>query len=103
MNIDKVKFYESLSNTIELENEKFDLISIAYVLEEIKTTELRFLSLQSLYNKLSDDGFMILACPGSPTGFRFVHDFREWVISLKGHIVAPCQHQLKCPLAKDGF
>ena len=90
MNADKVKFYESLSHTIELENEKFDLISIAYVLEEIKTPELRFLSLQSLYNKLSDDGFMILACPGSPTGFRFVHDFREWVISLKGHIVAPC-------------
>ncbi|CAK81774.1 unnamed protein product (macronuclear) [Paramecium tetraurelia] len=101
--IKDVKFYESLSHTLELSYDYFDFISIAYVLEEINHPEARLLALQSLWAKLSDDGVMVLVCPGSPTGFRFVNDFREWILKQKGVIVAPCQHQQTCPMAKEGF
>lgn len=75
----KFPFFESLSHTFEIADE-FDLISMAYVLEEIAMPEARLLALQSLWSKLSDNGVMILCCPGSPTGFRFINDFREWII-----------------------
>ena len=54
---------------------------------------------------MSDDGVMVVVEPGSPKGFRFIHSFREWIISTKSrkeaNVVAPCPHQLDCPLARD--
>ena len=48
---------------------------------------------------------MIMVEPGSPKGFRYVHSFREWVITTKtreeANIVAPCPHHEECPLARS--
>jgi ribosomal protein RSM22 (predicted rRNA methylase) len=36
--------------------------------------------LEALYAKTKDNGFLILVEPGSPKGFRFIHDFRKWAL-----------------------
>ncbi len=47
---------------------------------------------------------MVLVEPGSPKGFRFIHDFRQWVLKKnrnEANLFAPCPHHLECPLAKE--
>jgi len=47
---------------------------------------------------------MILVEPGSPKGYRFVHDFRQWIVEKsreEANIVAPCPHHNTCPQAKQ--
>ena len=58
--------------------------------------------LQDLWEKVSPGGFFVLMEPGSPMGFRFVNDARNIFIEKsreEANIVAPCPHQMKCPLA----
>lgn len=46
---------------------------------------------------------MVLCAPGSPMGFRFVHDFRSMVLAYEdAKVLAPCPHALECPIAKQG-
>ena len=48
---------------------------------------------------------MIVVEPGSPKGFRYIHSFREWIITTKNrdeaNIVAPCPNHNECPLARS--
>ena len=76
---------------------------MGYVLNEIPTARGRLLVIESLFTRLADDGIMILIEPGSPKGFRFVNDFRNFVVEKtreEACIVAPCPHHGKCPLAE---
>ena len=60
---------------------------------------------EALWQRLNENGIIIVVEPGSPKGFRFVHSFREWIINSKSrteaNIVAPCPHHLECPMARD--
>jgi ribosomal protein RSM22 (predicted rRNA methylase) len=84
---------------------KFDLIIIGYVLQEVSSAKGRQLVIEALWQRLNDNGVMVVIEPGSPKGFRFVHSFREWVIKSKtrqeANIVAPCPNHLECPMARD--
>ena len=84
---------------------KFDLIIIGYVLQEVPSASQRQLVIEALWQRLADDGIMVVVEPGSPKGFRFVHSFREWVIDTKSreesNVIAPCPHMLECPMARD--
>lgn len=103
-----------LPGTGGMERGKFDIIVLSHVLQEVTTSKSRELIVETLFNRLTPNGVMIVVEPGSPKGFRFVHDFREWVrgkieLSKKQdksidqsdiiNILAPCPHALKCPLA----
>lgn len=49
---------------------------------------------------------MILVEPGSPKGFRFVHDFRQWIVEKsrdEANIVGPCPHHNECPMAREKY
>lgn len=85
-----------------IERGKFDIIFISHVLQEIPTAKLRLMVLETLWNRLSSDGVLIVVEPGSPKGFRFITDIRKWIIE-KGredaNIIAPCPHHFACPLA----
>ena len=62
------------------------------------------LIIESLWEKVIPGGFMVLVEPGSPKGFRFIHDFRQWVLKKnrnEANLFAPCPHHLECPLAKE--
>jgi len=83
---------------------KFDLILIGYVLQEIPSAKGRQLVIDALWQRLNDNGVMVVIEPGSPKGFRYIHSFREWVIAKsreEANIVAPCPHMRECPLARD--
>lgn len=85
-----------------IERGKFDIIFVSHVLQEIPTAKLRLMVLETLWNRLSNEGVLIVVEPGSPKGFRFITDIRKWVIE-KGredaNIIAPCPHHNECPLA----
>ncbi len=85
------------------ERGKFDLIFLSYVLQELPTAKLRSMLLDTLYSRLNDNVILVVVEPGSPKGYRFIHDLRQWVIDKPredASIVAPCPHHMKCPLAE---
>ena len=60
--------------------------------------------IETLWNKVNPGGVFVLIEPGSPKGFRFIHDFREWIRKKsrdEANIVAPCPHHKECPLAQN--
>jgi ribosomal protein RSM22 (predicted rRNA methylase) len=74
------------------------------VLEELSSASERELIIEALWEKVAPGGLFVLVEPGSPKGFRFVHDFRRWVIAKgrdQANIFAPCPHHSECPLAKE--
>ena len=87
----------TLSET--LNPSKFDIVYCGFVLEELNSAEERKLIIEALYAKTNEDGYIILVEPGSPKGFRFIHDFRSWAIAKNATLIAPCPHANACPLA----
>jgi ribosomal protein RSM22 (predicted rRNA methylase) len=70
--------------------------------QEVPSAKLRQLIIDSLWNRVNNDGVFVVIEPGSPKGFRFIHDFRNWVLSKtrdEASIIAPCPHHMECPLA----
>lgn len=86
------KFQESL---LKLEGKRFDLVTAAYALSELKKEDLRGV-IEAIWKK--DFSYFLIVEPGSSYGFKTVHAAREILISLGAHIIAPCTHENKCPL-----
>lgn len=86
--------------------EPLDLIIASYVQMEVKGQESRDALVKRLWARLRPGGVLVLIEPGTPTGFRFMHNTRELLISRVGpenfHFVAPCPHEGMCPLALTG-
>ena len=100
-----ILWVDSLAMIPAGEKGKFDLIILGFVLQEVPSATQRQLVIEALWQRLSDGGVIVMVEPGSPKGFRFIHSFREWIISTKSreeaNVVAPCPHMLECPLARD--
>ena len=48
---------------------------------------------EALWEKVAPGGLLIIVEPGSPKGFRFIHDFRNWILQKdrnEANIFAPC-------------
>lgn len=86
--------------------EPLDLIIASYVQMEVKGQVSRDALVKRLWSRLRPGGVLVLIEPGTPTGFRFMHNTRELLISRVGpdnfHFVAPCPHEGMCPLALTG-
>lgn len=75
---------------------------LSHVLQEVSTANLRKMIIETLWNRVLPNGVLIVIEPGSPKGFRFIHDLRSWSIQKdrsEASIVAPCPNHGKCPLA----
>jgi ribosomal protein RSM22 (predicted rRNA methylase) len=90
---------------------QFDLITLSYVLMEIKDQDSRDLLVENLFSRLRQGGVLVIIECGTPTGFRYIHRIREQFISKDlgrvgqektFHIVGPCPHESACPLALTG-
>jgi ribosomal protein RSM22 (predicted rRNA methylase) len=94
----------SLADTLRFDQHKtYDIVSVCNVLEEMGSPEQRLSALADLWKKVRPGGFFVFVEPGSPMGFRFVNDARNYFLSLsreEANIVAPCPHQHSCPMAK---
>jgi ribosomal protein RSM22 (predicted rRNA methylase) len=73
-----------------------DLTVMSYV-----TGELAPSSIEPLIEKAwrSARHFLVIIEPGTPAGFERIRAIRSQLISLGGHVVAPCPHGNACPMA----
>lgn len=73
-----------------------DLVLASYVLGELAAP-----SVVRLWAETADT--LAVIEPGTPDGYRRVLAARAELISAGGHTVAPCPHDLRCPLPADDW
>lgn len=82
------------------ESEPKDLVTTAYVLNELPP-----LQRETVINKLwsiTVDTLLIIE-PGTPIGFSHILQARQQLIAAGANIVAPCPHNLPCPMASNDW
>jgi ribosomal protein RSM22 (predicted rRNA methylase) len=75
-----------------------DLVLASYVLGELSDPDA---AAQILWQRAADS--IVFVEPGTPAGYRRVLAARAGVIERGGHTVAPCPHDLECPLPDDDW
>jgi ribosomal protein RSM22 (predicted rRNA methylase) len=75
-----------------------DLVLVSYVLGELDDTET---TAARLWAESADT--IVFVEPGTPAGYRRILAVRAAVIERGGHTVAPCPHDLACPLPVDDW
>jgi ribosomal protein RSM22 (predicted rRNA methylase) len=73
-----------------------ELVTLSYVLGELQPAAINPL-IERLW-ALSQDVLLVVE-PGTPAGWQRILLVRERLIALGGHIIAPCPHAERCPLA----
>ncbi|MDX8466397.1 small ribosomal subunit Rsm22 family protein [Mesorhizobium sp. VK23B] len=83
--------------TIDLDGlEPADLVSSAYVLDEIAPASLPKL-VDRLWRLTADT--LLIVEPGTPAGWQRILAARTQLIEAGAHVSAPCPHEAPCPLA----
>ena len=72
-----------------------DLVTASYLLDELDEKN-RTALVDRLWGKTG--GILLLVEPGTPAGFKRLNAARDRLISVGAHIVAPCPHELACPI-----
>lgn len=75
-----------------------DLVLCSYVLGELADPGA---AVAALWARTRDT--LLLVEPGTPAGYRRVLAARAEVLASGGHTVAPCPHDLPCPLPDDDW
>ena len=73
-----------------------DLVVASYVLGELAAAPV-----EQLWAQTADT--IVFVEPGTPAGYRRVLDARAAVLAAGGHTIAPCPHDLPCPLPPDDW
>ena len=73
-----------------------DLVLVSYVLGELREP-----AAARLWEQATDT--IAFVEPGTPAGYRRILDARAAVLEAGGHTVAPCPHDLPCPLPADDW
>ena len=73
-----------------------DLVIASYMIGEIGAAEQKALA-ELMWQKTGDT--LLVVEPGTPAGYARMIALRERLIALGAHVVAPCPHDGKCPLA----
>lgn len=76
--------------------ERADLVTLSYVLGELAPSAIDPL-IERLW-ALSQDTLLVVE-PGTPAGWQRILRVRDRLIALGAHIIAPCAHAERCPLA----
>lgn len=71
----------------------YDLVTSCFTLLDLPSEESRLTHVESLWNRVEDNGFLVLAEMGTYAGFQALSEARELLIQLfsesPGHIFAP--------------
>jgi ribosomal protein RSM22 (predicted rRNA methylase) len=73
-----------------------DLVMLAYVLDELPPAAIGLL-IDRLWGLTRD--MLVIVEPGTPAGWRRILQVRSRPIEAGAHLVAPCPHQVGCPLS----
>jgi len=79
-----------------VESAPCDLVTIAYVLNELPP-EARRAVLAQAWQATAD--ILVVVEPGTPAGWQRILAARRQLIEAGGHVIAPCPHAKACPLA----
>ena len=76
-----IEYYDNLFEGLVNNTDKgFDIVNCSFVLEEIKTANDKKKIVQNLWEQVNADGLIIFVLPGTPTGFRYLNDLRNFFI-----------------------
>jgi ribosomal protein RSM22 (predicted rRNA methylase) len=78
------------------DSEAADLVVASYMIGEIGDAEQRALA-DLMWSKARDT--LLVVEPGTPAGYARIIALRAQLIASGAHVVAPCPHDGKCPLA----
>lgn len=71
-----------------------DLVTVSYVLGELQPR-----TRSALVSRLAEQpGTVVVVEPGTPGGYERVLAVRDELAAAGRHVVAPCPHQLSCPI-----
>lgn len=93
----RVIWVDNLQRLLTLpKTSSFDVIYLGHVLQELPNAQSRIIVLDQLWNLVADKGILIIVDNGSPKGFRFINDCRQYILGSKKtdnpSIIAPCMH-----------
>jgi ribosomal protein RSM22 (predicted rRNA methylase) len=80
--------------------EKAELVIASYMLAELPL-EAMAETAKRLWARCTQ--LLVLIEPGTPQGFQRLRLVRDHALSWGAHVVAPCTHQLACPMAGDDW
>ena len=104
------RFSKGLLNSLKLEttfeylqkdiidfipSKEYDVVTLGYVLGELNQ-EQQLVVLKKAWDAAKE--FLIIAMPGTPHDYQTLMFARDFLIQNKGHVIAPCPHNNKCPL-----
>jgi ribosomal protein RSM22 (predicted rRNA methylase) len=78
--------------------ERFDLVVLGHVLNELDLDTQRQVVAEAWS---MTGGLLLIAEPGTPAAFEVVRAAREQLLGAGAHTIAPCAHDLPCPLQND--
>ena len=79
----------------DLIEKKYDFVVASYVLNELKKED-RFKVVDKLWNATND--ILLIIDPGTPDAFLNMMEIRDYMNSIGANLIAPCSHNLKCPM-----
>ena len=82
------------------EADKADLVTLAYVLDELSSAEGLAL-VERLW--AATDGLLVVVEPGTPAGWRRMMAVRSRLLELGAHLAAPCPHSRACPIVEPDW
>lgn len=84
----------------EIPLEPADLVTAAYAFQELPADRIDALC-HELLAKASQA--LVIIEPGTPRGFNRLKELRASLIEKGAHILAPCTHQLACPMKENDW
>lgn len=82
------------------ESKPKDLVLTAYVLNELPASQREHL-INKLWSVTADT--LVIIEPGTPAGYSHVIQARQQLIVAGANIIAPCPHNLPCPMAGNDW
>lgn len=82
------------------EADKADLVTLAYVLDELSPAEGLAL-VERLW--AATDSLLVVVEPGTPAGWRRMMAVRSRLLELGAHLAAPCPHSQACPIVEPDW
>lgn len=83
----------------QLDN-KYDLVIISYMINELPKEHIQKV-LEKIWNATNE--VLIIIEPGTPKGFSNILEIRKKLINEKANLIAPCSHELECPIGKNDW
>ena len=77
-----------------------DLVIASYVINEL-TDSAREKLVAAMWAKTNDT--LVIVEPGTPAGYQRILDARAQLIKAGAHVIAPCPHDVACPLVKPDW